>query len=143
MPSDSQSEILKLVFRGLMVFHKTTETINDADGNKKSIDCFEIGILPASGHFLRINTLRNEKRVGVFFLDPADTAWRLDLPNPKGVTTFKDDNEFSRLNLPISPDRDFRWIVDLESKEFYGEDLTVQIKNGMRTPLIPRPGGGV
>lgn len=137
-PPDNQNEKLRIVFRGLMVFHKTT--IN-------GIECFEIGVLPATEHFLRINTIRSENRVAVCSIEPEDSILRLDVPNPKGVTTFTDGGKpFVRRGDLASGTQEsnpehFGWMVDLEGEEFYDKDLTDKTNTNILMPVFLIPDG--
>ena len=109
-----------IVFRGLMVFH------SDPAGKY-----FEAGMLPAPEHRFRIE-VRETSASGVSsFSVPVESSknhdvWTFELPNSiqRGVNLFK-NGAFDR-KAGIGDERDFRWAVDVEGKEFYNRQLSTK-----------------
>lgn len=127
MPESTST--LTIVFRGLMVFHREPDHV-------------EIGVLPAPGHFPRINTIKNSVLATTFDLqdpnhpiDPAHPVWRLDVDQPVvGVSLRASDDDFVRKTH--QDETDLRWMSDLENKEFYDEDLTKLVNTNLLTPVV-------
>lgn len=128
----NDTKTITIVFRGLMVFH-----FDDRVGDKARF-C-EVGFLPAEGHQLRINTMRNHNEIASENLKPADAIWELYTKDPKGISIHTDGQPFTRLTH--SDERDFRWLVDLEGPEFYNEDLTNQVNTSILMPVLHIPSG--
>ena len=111
-----------IVFRGLMVLHP--------DPARKY---FEAGILPASSHKLRIQVLQKSVAgVSSFEVTPEilkaaqNDVWSLEFANSgrRGINLYK-NGAFDR-KAGVGDEKDFRWAVDLEGKEFYNEQLTTR-----------------
>lgn len=127
---------LMIVLRGLMVFC--------FDRKSRS---YEVGVLPAPGHGLFINTYRNampkpganrapdETLSLERWADPRRLHWELEVPGSKGTGISKHlKDPFSRHDQSTSDPNDFRWIVDLESAEFHAEKLA--LKTGKLKPIM-------
>jgi hypothetical protein len=134
MPSPST---LTIVFRGLLVFHE------DQRNNR-----MEIGLLPAEqhNHIPRIMTIKN----GVLFstkpltdeIPGRDRKWlfKPDRPVGDGPYLRKSGREPMR-RLTHGVESDFRWIIDIESREFPYGDLTEAIDTTRLKPLMYIPNG--
>ena len=109
-----------VVFRGLMVFHP------DPAGKY-----FEAGMLQAPEHRFRIE-VRETSASGVSkFSVPVESTknsdvWTFELPSSAqpGVSFYR-KGAFDR-KAGIGDERDFRWAVDVEGKEFYNQQLTTK-----------------
>lgn len=124
----SAQSVLTIVFRGLMVFHEDKEN-----------DLFEIGILDEPTHHIpRILTLKNGVLAAVTDLRPHDepSPWSIVVKNPtkNGINIRRLGAEFVRTKHEFKDD--FRWIMDLEDKEFYGRDLTSEIDTSLLTRVL-------
>jgi hypothetical protein len=130
---------LTIVFRGLLVFHKLV----DASGRAM----FEIGVLlTLPSHIPRIITIRNGVLADILPLESlikhAHPYWRLDVDNPigNGVSTYT-AGEGPVHRMDSSVEKDFRLINDLESADFYGEDLTEKLDTRVLEPILHVPHG--
>ena len=111
-----------VVFRGLLVFHPDLTR-----------QYFEAGILRAPEHGFRIE-VREKSAAGVSsFVVPSETlrdaqndVWSFEFTNSanRGVK-FYQNGAFDR-KAGVGDERDFRWAVDLEGKEFYNQRLTTK-----------------
>lgn len=128
---------LTIVFRGLTVFRKNREESQ-----------MEIGILTDDGHVPRISTIQNGVLSKVFDLrripafDNKDSFnWRIQIDGlePNASIYTNGSIGFNRQTHP--DDRDFRWIADLESSEFYGRDLTAELDTSLLFPIVQVPYG--
>lgn len=129
----SSAPPLTIAFTGLMVFHR--------QGN----ELFEIGILPATNHHLRINTLVDGSTTDSLSItekqiNSSPRIWELEISNPtvQGVSMYMHTGTAFERSLI---DRDFRWVMDLESAEFYGEDLKKKMDTHSLRPLLHVPHG--
>lgn len=129
---------LTIAFRGLLVFHRMEQ---------KGESWFEIGFLFGEDiphHHPRINIYRNSVLDRIFYLeehiDPDYPLWRLVVDNPigGGVSTYT-PGPFNRKMYP--DEKDFRWIMDIESEEFYNEDLTRKLNTRRLLPILRVPHG--
>ena len=106
---------LKIVFRGLMVFH-----------SDQARQYFEVGILKAPEHEFRVQVLENSPDgVSSFSLPLEQTGpdvWSLEFPRPTSGVSFYQNGSFDRKS-GVGDEKDFRWLVDLRSKEFYDHEL--------------------
>jgi hypothetical protein len=123
---------LTIVFRGLMVFHKTVA--------QPSI--FEVGLLsPPSqhGHQLhvpRINTYKNgvlDSVTPIGEVHPRERTWQLKVDGPLGGVSTDEQGEFKR-TTETHP-RDYRWLIDLEDQEFH-ESHAGNIQTRLLIPLL-------
>ena len=142
-----------IVFRGLQVFHP--------DPARQYV---EAGILRAPQHQFRIE-VREKSSAGVSsFTVPTETlrgaendVWSFEFNSSanRGIN-FYQKGAFDR-KAGIGDERDFRWAVDVEGKEFYNQELTtkqnqlgpvLRVTNGefyTRTktrPLLRKKGNG-
>jgi hypothetical protein len=119
---DPASPRVTLVFRGLLAFHPDPAR-----------QYFEAGILRAPEHRFRIE-VREESSAGVSsFVVPtesltgaANDVWSFEFKSSakQGVNFYK-NGAFDR-KAGIGDERDFRWAVDLEGKEFYNQQLATK-----------------
>jgi hypothetical protein len=111
-----------IVFRGLLVFHP--------DPNHQYL---EAGILQAPEHRFRIK-VQEKSAAGVSsFAVPTESLdgaqndiWSFEFTSAanRGVS-FYQNGAFDR-KAGIGDERDFRWAVDFEGKEFYNQQLTTK-----------------
>lgn len=121
-PLSATSAKATIVFRGLQVFHP------DPAGQY-----VESGILRAPEHKLRIE-VREKSAAGVSsFTVPMESlqgaekdVWSFQFASSanRGVS-FYQNGAFDR-KAGIGDERDFRWAVDMEGKEFYNQELTTK-----------------
>jgi len=106
---------LKIVFRGLVVFHP--------DLGRQYL---EVGVLKAPEHEFRVQVLENSPEgVSSFSLPLAQTGsdvWSLEFPGPTNNISFYQNGPFDRKS-GVGDERDFRWLVELRGKEFYNREL--------------------
>ena len=110
---------LTIVFRGLMVFHP------DPEGQY-----FQVGILPAPEHEFRMEVLeKSPEGVSSFsvplgqFGNAKPDLWSLEFASStkQGISLYQ-NGPFDRKRA-VGDERDFRWVVDLEGREFYNHQL--------------------
>ena len=111
-----------IVFRGLLAFHPDS-----------AHQYFEAGILRVPEHRFRIE-VREKSSAGVsIFAVPAELlrgakndVWSFEFTSSanRGVSFYK-KGAFDR-KAGIGDERDFRWAVDVEGKEFYNQQLTTK-----------------
>jgi hypothetical protein len=124
-----------IVFRGLQVFHP--------DPARQYV---EAGILRAPEHKLRIE-VREKSSAGVSsFTVPSETlrgaendVWSFEFKHSanRGIN-FYQNGAFDR-KAGIGDERDFRWAVDIEGKEFYNQELIT--KQNQLGPILLVTGG--
>ena len=111
-----------IVFRGLLAFHPDPAR-----------QYFEAGILRAPEHRFRIE-VREKSSAGVStFAVPSESlsgaendVWSFEFASSaKRGVNFYQNGAFDR-KAGIGDERDFRWAVDLEGKEFYNQQLTTK-----------------
>ena len=133
---------LTIVFRGLMVFHRTVTTPS----------LFEVGLLSPCHHnhgnpphIPRINTYKNGVLDSVMvigeLIDPMRRTWQLkvDGVGGGGVSTEEYGGTFDRATHTNT--RDYRWLIDLEDqREFHGP-LTDKIDTKRLNPVLRIPSG--
>lgn len=133
--------LLTIVFRGLMVFHK------QGDGANSNM---EVGLhsQPAgTGHFLRINTIRNGIVAEIKSLhDEISTTnriWNLviDAAVGQGIKLSPHTTTgFDRRDDANNQDDDFAWTMNLEDPSFFGP-LGNKIDTSNLKPVIRIPSG--
>lgn len=127
---------ITILFKGLLCFHKVT---------KDGCSYYEIGVVPATHHIPRINTIKNSTLADVFplqeHINPGYPIWRLvvDYPIREGVSVYRNGTDFDRLTH--DDELDFRWMSDLESDEFYKRDLTRELDTCPLRPVLHVPYG--
>lgn len=111
-----------VVFRGLLVIHPDPAR-----------QYFEAGILPAPEHKFRIEVLEKSVAGVSRFTVPSESLdatqndiWSFEFTDSanRGLT-FYQNGAFDR-KADIGDERDFRWAVDLEGKEFYNQQLSTK-----------------
>lgn len=121
----SDEGTITIMFRGLMVGHLVTQ-----EGGESF---YEIGIMHAKGHHLRIHTMVGDPHnmekagepVGVLHLDkftgesqPRRWELKADAPAAEGVR-LKENAKEPPDRISSTDKDDFRWIIDLDSGDFY------------------------
>jgi|SRR5215470_2580765 len=127
---------LTIVFRGLMVFHKTVGPLSQ----------FEVGLLTPhhgnSNHIPRISTYKNGVLYSVKRIDglyPEHRIWQLNVVEPLGGVSTDEQGTFKRAQE--THPKDYRWLIDLEdSAEFYGS-LAGKIDTCLLNPVLRIPSG--
>lgn len=122
-----------IVFRGLMIFHEDERN-----------QLMEIGMLREETHVPRILTIKNGVTAALQDLrsrpelsDPTHRIWRLDVTKPakEGIRIYTNGSgDLDRKTH--GDDRDFRWIMDFEGKDFYDRDLTEQMISKKLMPIL-------
>ncbi len=132
---------LTIVFRGLMVSHLVSQQ------NAQS-QFLEIGVLPSTGHSLRIHIMdeASEDPVQIIPLDDivksTSRRWHLEVIEPikEGVSLYTNGAaDFDRMTHP--DEKDYRWIIDLEGKDFYQDGLDGSINTAKFDPILRIPHG--
>ena len=107
-----------VVFRGLQVFHP--------DPARQYL---EAGILRAPKHRLRIEVLEKSSAGVSRFTVPSESlrgaendVWSFEFTSSNRGVSFYQNGAFDR-KAGIGDERDFRWAVDVEGKEFYNQEL--------------------
>lgn len=111
-----------IVFRGLLAFHP--------DPNRQY---FEAGILRAPEHSFRIEVREKSSAGASSFAVPVESlmsaqndVWSFEFTGSakRGVNYYQ-NGAFDR-KAGVGDERDFRWAVDVEGKEFYNQQLTTK-----------------
>ena len=109
-----------VVFRGLMVVHPDP-----------AYQYFEAGIVRAPEHTFRIEVLEKSAAGVSRFAVPSESlkgvendVWSFESSAKQGVS-FYQNGAFDR-KAGIGDERDFRWAVDVEGKEFYNQQLSTK-----------------
>lgn len=111
-----------IVFRGLQVFHPDPAR-----------QYFEAGILRAPAHKFRIEVLEKSSAGVSSFTVPSESlrdaendVWSFEFQgSAKRGISFYQNGPFDR-KAGIGDEKDFRWAVDVEGKEFYNQELTTK-----------------
>jgi len=111
-----------VVFRGLMVFHPDPAR-----------QYFEAGILPAPARSFRIEVLEKSSGGVSSITVPSETlnsaendVWSFEFQRSSNAgVRFYQNGAFDR-KAGLGDERDFRWAVDLEGREFYNQQLTTK-----------------
>ncbi|HWN10934.1 MAG TPA: hypothetical protein VNO50_16980 [Pyrinomonadaceae bacterium] len=111
-----------IVFRGLMVFHPDPER-----------KYFEAGILQAQEHKFRIQVRENSPTVVSTYSVPLGPfgslerdVWSFEFASSGSRRVSFYRNGFFDRQRGIGDERDFRWAVDLEGREFYNQQLATK-----------------
>lgn len=130
----SDASTLTIVFRGLLVMHRNEES-----------NSMEVGMLrEKEHHFPRILTYKNGVLDGIHLLGDSDLdkPLRLEIDNPLGSgPTIYTNGSLTFDRLKHKDERDFRWIMDLEARDFYNKDLTNDMLTGILKPILSVPQG--
>jgi hypothetical protein len=110
-----------VVFRGLQVFHPDPER-----------QYFEAGILRAPQHKFHIEVLEKSSAGVSSFTVPSESlggaendVWSFEFASSNRGVRLYQNGPFDR-KAGIGDERDFRWTVDVEGKEFYNQQLTTK-----------------
>jgi hypothetical protein len=111
----SRGPSLTIIFRGLMAFRRDHEE-----------QSFAVGILPAPEHEFTIQVLEKSPQGISSYSIPMNVAkgdtWFVEMPAQRKGVSYYQNGVFDRQN-GVGDIRDFRWLIDLEGKEFYGHRL--------------------
>ena len=111
----SRGPSLTIIFRGLMAFRRDHEE-----------QSFAVGILPAPEHEFTIQVLEKSPQGISSYSIPMNVAkgdtWWVEMPAQRKGVSYYQNGVFDRQN-GVGDIRDFRWLIDLEGKEFYGHRL--------------------
>src|ERR1044071_2068208 len=111
----SRGPSLTIIFRGLMAFRRDHEE-----------QSFAVGILPAPEHEFTIQVLEKSPQGISSYSIPMNVAkgdtWLVEIPAQRNGVSYYQNGVFDRQN-GVGDIRDFRWLIDLEGKEFYGHRL--------------------
>ena len=116
----SRGPSLTIVFRGLMTFRR--------DGEEQTL---AVGILPAPAHEFTIQVLEKSPQgistysipMSQLMASKNDTLLVEFAAKRNGVSYYQ--NGFFDRTKDTGDIRDFRWLIDLEGKEFYGHKLAI------------------
>ena len=111
----SRGPSLTIIFRGLMAFRRDHEE-----------QSFAVGILPAPEHEFTIQVLEKSPQGISSYSIPMNVSkgdtWFVEMPAQRKGVSYYQNGVFDRQN-GVGDIRDFRWLIDLEGKEFYGHRL--------------------
>ena len=111
----SRGPSLTIIFRGLMAFRRDHEE-----------QSFAVGILPAPEHEFTIQVLEKSPQGISSYSIPVNVAkgdtWLVEIPAQRKGVSYYQNGVFDR-QKGVGDIRDFRWLIDLEGKEFYGHRL--------------------
>ena len=111
----SRGPSLTIIFRGLMAFRRDHEE-----------QSFAVGILPAPEHEFTIQVLEKSPQGISSYSIPMNVAkgdtWWVEMPAQRKGVSYYQNGVFDR-QKGVGDIRDFRWLIDLEGKEFYGHRL--------------------
>jgi len=109
---------LTIIFRGLMALRQDTEENTLAVGILRAAEHeFTVQVLEKSPQGISTYSLPMNQRMGA----KGDT-WLVEAPSQRSGVTYYQNGVFDR-KKGVGDIRDFRWLVDLEGKEFYGRKL--------------------
>jgi hypothetical protein len=108
---------LTIIFRGLMAFRRDHEE-----------QTFAVGILPAPEHEFTVQVLKKSQQGISTYSIPVNVSkgdtWLVQVPAQRNGVSYYQNGVFDR-QKGVGDIRDFRWLIDLEGKEFYGHKLAV------------------
>ena len=111
----SRGPSLTIVFRGLMAFRQ--------DQKEQTL---AVGILPAPHHEFTLQVLEKSAQGISTYSIPVNVSkgdtWLVEIPAQRNGVTYYQNGVFDR-QKGLGDTRDFRWLIDLEGKEFYGRRL--------------------
>ena len=120
LKTPSRGPSLTVVFRGLMAFRRDHEE-----------QTFAVGILPAPEHEFTMQVLEKSPQGISTYSIPMNQlmgakgdTWLVELPAQRSGVSYYQSGVFDR-KKGIGDSRDFRWLIDVEGKEFYGRKLTI------------------
>jgi len=111
---------LTIIFRGLMALRQDTEE-----------NTLAVGILRAPEHEFTVQVLEKSPQGVSSYSIPMNQlmgaksdTWLVAVPAQRNGVTYYQNGVFDR-QKGVGDIRDFRWLVDLEGKEFYGRKLAI------------------
>jgi len=109
----SRGPSLTIIFRGLMAFQQDRDTL-------------AVGIVRAPEHEFTVQVLEKSPLGISTYSIPMNVSksdtWLVEMPAQRSGVTYYQSAVFDR-NKGAGDIRDFRWLIDLEGKEFYGRKL--------------------
>ena len=116
----SRGPSLTIIFRGLMVLHQ--------DQKEQTL---AVGILRAPEHEFTVQVLeKSPQGISTYsipmnqLMSSKNDTWLVEVPAQRSGVSCYQNGVFDR-QKGVGDIRDFRWLVDLEGKEFYGRKLAV------------------
>jgi hypothetical protein len=113
----SRGPSLTIVFRGLMAFRR--------DQKEQTLAA---GILPAPQHEFTVQVLEKSAQGISTYSIPVNVSkgdtWLVEIPAQRNGVGYYQNGVFDR-QKGVGDTRDFRWLIDLEGKEFYGRRLAI------------------
>ena len=116
----SRGPSLTVIFRGLMAFRRDYEE-----------QTFAVGILPAPEHEFTMQVLEKSAQGISTYSIPMNQlmgskgdTWLVEVPAKRNGVSYYQNGVFDR-KQGLGDIRDFRWLIDLEGKEFYGHRLAI------------------
>ncbi len=113
----SRGPSLTIVFRGLMAFRQ--------DQQEQTL---AVGILPAPQHEFTVQVLEKSPQGISTYSIPVNVSkgdtWLVEIPAQRNGVSYYQNGVFDR-QKGVGDTRDFRWLIDLEGKEFYGRRLAI------------------
>jgi len=114
----SRGPSLTIIFRGLMAFRR--------DHDEQT---FSVGILPAPEHEFTLQVLEKSAQGVSTYSIPLNQlmgskgdTWLVEFPSQRNGVSYYQNGVFDR-KKGLGDIRDFRWLIDMEAKEFYGHKL--------------------
>jgi hypothetical protein len=113
----SRGPSLTIIFRGLMAFRRDHEE-----------QTLAVGILPAPEHEFTMQVLEKSAQGISTYSIPVNVSkgdtWLVEIPAQRNGVSYYQNGVFDR-QKGLGDARDFRWLIDLEGKEFYGRKLAI------------------
>jgi hypothetical protein len=113
----SRGPSLTILFRGLMAFRQ--------DQKEQTLAA---GILPAPQHEFTVQVLEKSAQGISTYSIPVNVSkgdtWLVEIPAQRNGVSYYQNGVFDR-QKGVGDARDFRWLIDLEGKEFYGRKLAI------------------
>ena len=113
----SRGPSLTVIFRGLMALHQDQKEHTLA-----------VGILRAPEHELTMQVLEKSPQGVSTYSIPMNVSkgdtWLVEIPAQRNGVSYYQNGVFDR-KKGAGDIRDFRWLIDLEGKEFYGRKLAI------------------
>jgi hypothetical protein len=111
----SRGPSLTIIFRGLIAFRQDRED-----------QSFAVGILRAPEHEFRAQVLEKSPQGISSYSIPMNVSkgdtWWVEMPAQRKGVSYYENGVFDR-QKGVGDIRDFRWLIDLAGKEFYGHRL--------------------
>jgi hypothetical protein len=114
----SRGPSLTIIFRGLMALHQDRKEQTLAVGILRAPEHeFTVQVLEKSPQGISTYSIPMNQLVG----SRSDT-WLVEVPAQRSGVSYYENGVFDR-QKGVGDVRDFRWLIDLEGKEFYGRKL--------------------